>query len=105
MAGLLTGWKTTVPQSAAAGKAGRESGDDGSMSEDLPFFHRMLVALLEAPEDIEMDRMRARLTLDSVGSEAVEAAIEAGDVHAAALWRLALGETRASLRRRIEAKN
>jgi hypothetical protein len=35
----------------------------------------------------------------------VEAAIGAGDAYAAALWRLAMGETRASLRRRIEANS
>jgi hypothetical protein len=75
------------------------------MSEPLPFFHRTLAALLECPEDVEMDRMRARLILDSAGSEAVEAAIGAGDAYAAALWRLAMGETRASLRRRIEANS
>jgi hypothetical protein len=72
------------------------------MSEDLPFFHRMLAALLEAPEDVQMDQLRAQMTLDSAGSDAVEAAIAAGDPYAAALYRLALGDTRESLRQWIE---
>ena len=72
------------------------------MSEDLPFFHRMLAALLEAPEDVQMDQLRAQMTLDSAGSDAVEAAIAAGDPYAAALYRLALGDTREALRQWIE---
>jgi hypothetical protein len=71
------------------------------MTDDLPFFHRMLAALLEAPEDTGMDQMRAQITLDSVGADAVEAAINAGDAYAAALYRLALGDTRAELMRWI----
>lgn len=81
-----------------------ESRDNGPMSdEDLPFFHKMLAALLECEEDVEMDRTRAQLVLDSVGQEGVEAAIMAGDVYAATLWRLAVGETRASIFARIQA--
>ena len=72
------------------------------MSEDLPYFHRMLAALLEAPEDVQMDQLRAQMTLDSAGSDAVEAAITAGDPYAAALYRLALGDTREALRQWIE---
>ena len=72
------------------------------MSEDLPYFHRMLAALLEAPEDVQMDQLRAQMTLDSAGSDAVEAAIAAGDPYAAALYRLALGDTREALRQWIE---
>lgn len=71
--------------------------------EDLPFFHKMLAALLECPEDETFDRDRARLVLDMAGSDDVEAAIMAGDPYAAALYRLAQGETRASLLRRIMA--
>jgi hypothetical protein len=73
------------------------------MSDELPYFHRMLAALLDCPEDAGMDRTRARLVLDGAGSEAVEAAIGAGDAFASALYRLAMGETRESLFRRIEA--
>jgi hypothetical protein len=76
--------------------------DKNPMSDDLPFFHRMLAALLEAPEDVEMDQLRAQMVLDSAGSDAVEAAIAAGDPYAAALWRLAVGDTREALRRWIE---
>jgi hypothetical protein len=72
------------------------------MSEDLPFFHSMLAALLEAPEDVQMDQLRAQMTLDSAGSDAVEAAIAAGDPYAAALYRLALGDTREALKQWIE---
>lgn len=74
------------------------------MAEPLPFFHSMLAALLDCPEDVESDRMRARLVLENAGSDAVEAAIQGGDAHAAALWRLAMGETRASLKKRIESR-
>ena len=72
------------------------------MSEPLPFFHQMLAALLEAPEDVEMDQLRAQMVLDSAGSDAVEAAIGAGDPYAAALYRLALGDSREALRQWIE---
>jgi hypothetical protein len=67
------------------------------MTDDLPFFHRMLAALLEAPEDPAMDQMRAQITLESAGAVAVEAAINEGDAYAAALYRLALGDTRTEL--------
>jgi len=72
------------------------------MSEALPYFHQILAALLEAPEDVQMDQLRAQMTLDSAGSDAVEAAIAAGDPYAAALYRLALGDTREALRQWIE---
>jgi len=72
------------------------------MSEDLPYFHRMLAALLDCPEDVTMDKLRAEMALEGVGDEAVTAAVTAGDPYASALFRLAMGETRESLRRRIE---
>jgi hypothetical protein len=72
------------------------------MSEDLPFFHKMLAAVLEGPEDVAMDQLRAQMVLDSAGSDAVETAIAAGDPYAAALYRLALGDTREALKRWIE---
>ena len=79
-----------------------ESPDKGAMSEDLPFFHKMLAAVLEAPEDVEMDQLRAQMVLDSAGSDAFDAALAAGDPYAAALYRLALGDTREVLKRWIE---
>ena len=72
------------------------------MTEDLPYFHRMLAALLDCPEDAAMDKLRAEMALDGVGDEAVTMAVTAGDPYASALYRLAMGETRASLKRRIE---
>jgi hypothetical protein len=73
------------------------------MSEELPYFHKMLAALLDCPADLQLDQTRARIVLDSAGSDVVEAAIKAGDAFASALYRLAMGETRQSLFKRIEA--
>ena len=72
------------------------------MTDELPYFHRMLAALLECPEDAAMDKLRAEMALDGVGDDAVTAAVTAGDPYASALFRLAMGETRDSLKRRIE---
>jgi ketopantoate reductase len=74
------------------------------MTDNLPFFQNMLTALLDCPEDEEMDRMRAQITLESAGAEAVEAAIRSGDPYASALYRMALGDTRESLRRSLEGE-
>jgi hypothetical protein len=72
------------------------------MSERLPYFHEMLAALLQEPEDLQMDQLRAQMVLDSAGSDAVEAAINGGDPYASALYRLAIGDSREALRNWIE---
>jgi len=73
---------------------------------DTPsFFERMLRAVLDGPADAATDTMRARITLDSAGSDIVEAAIANGDPYASALWLLAQGETREALAARVESAN
>ncbi|CAN5197990.1 hypothetical protein BH11PSE2_BH11PSE2_09610 [soil metagenome] len=75
------------------------------MAESQSFFEKMLHAVLADPADAEADTLRARVVLNSAGSDAVEAAIAQGDAFASALWLLAQGETRAQLAARVEAAN
>lgn len=72
------------------------------MSDPRPFFLKMLEALLEAPEDLGMDQIRAQMILDGAGEDAVLSAIENGDAYASALWLFANGYTRDQIRTQIE---
>lgn len=72
------------------------------MSEPNPYFETMLKAVFDNPVECGIDHMCAQLALEGIGASAVEAAIVAGDPYACALWRLAQGETRESLRQWAE---